>query len=383
MRALVSIPFVLVIFTGCSAADVSTADVVRTDSAGVRLITSGARDTALAWTFEEIDVFRDSLGEPWLFNGIFTNQVLTDRAGRTYVLTRDPAIVRFGREGRYERTLGRKGGGPGEFEFPVSIGSMGDTIYATDAGKRALVRFGPRLDPVADRRLDGALASAEALAFRTGGLWFRKSERSDSAMSAAVYADTLGGAALQRISIRTGAPVSFGCTGLPAAAPLFSPQLLMTARGPRLLVNAQPAYELWLYEGPRAIASIRRPLAPRVPTEADVRALYPKGLTIGSSGARADCVVPVEEMIAKQGVARQLPLVNDLLLLSDGSMWVQRTPQIVSPGVVDVFGSDGAYLGTVTGMRLPLALLPNGELLVPREDATRRGVVIARVKVRR
>ena len=44
----------------CGGAAETSSDVVRTDSAGVRLITSGARDTVLPWTFKEIDVLRDS-----------------------------------------------------------------------------------------------------------------------------------------------------------------------------------------------------------------------------------------------------------------------------------------------------------------------------------
>ena len=95
--------------------------------------------------------------------------MLTDRAGRTYVLTRDPAVVRFDRDGRQDLVLGRQGGGPGEFQFPVSIGAKGDTVWVLDVAKRALVKFTPNLDPAPDQRLDGALERADLLAFRTGG----------------------------------------------------------------------------------------------------------------------------------------------------------------------------------------------------------------------
>jgi hypothetical protein len=383
MRLLRSISFV--VFTGlvvaCGSGSSTAGDVVRTDSAGVRIITSGARDTVLPWTFEELDVLRDSLGEPWLFTNVFANQVLADRAGRTYVLTGERTIVRFGRDGRYERTIGRRGGGPGEFQFPIAIGAKADTVFALDVAKRALVRFAPDLSPIGDQRLEGALASVDVLAFRTGGLWFRRSESRDSTISMAVFADTLGGEALRRVTAPLGAPVDLGCVQLSHGRPLFMPQVTMHANGPRLLVNAQPEYELWLYEGPRVIASIRRPLAPRAPTEADVRALYPKGMIIGFGGTSPNCVVPVEELVAKQGVAKALPFVNDVLLLSDGTMWALRTPHAVTPAIVDVFGSDGAYQGTIRGQRLPLALLPNGELLVPREDVESGGTVIARMKV--
>lgn len=364
----------------CGGAAETSSDVVRTDSAGVRLITSGARDTVLPWTFKEIDVLRDSLGEPWLFTRVLTHHVLADRAGRTYVMTRDPAVVRFGRDGRYERTIGRKGGGPGEYLFPMAIGAQADTVWVRDAAKRGLVRFLPDLSPAPDAPLTGALADAEMLSFRTGGLWFRRTEPSDSVQVTSVFADTLGGAPLQRIEARVGAPVSFGCVGLPFATPIFTPQMTMHASGARLLVNAQPGYELWLYEGPRAIASIRRPLAPRAPTEADVRTLYPDGMTIGFGGTQPNCIVPVEEMMAKQGVAAQHPFVFDVVLLPDATMWALRTPHNARPAIVDVFNSEGVYVGSTTGMGLPLAMLPNGELLFARDDEESGGMVIVRMK---
>jgi hypothetical protein len=381
LRRLVVLASVALL-TGCAGGAESGTDVVRTDSSGVLIMTSGARDTALAWTFDEIDVFRDSIGEPYLFNNLFKFHVLTDRNGRTYVLTRDPSIVRFGRDGKQELTVGRKGGGPGEFEFPMAIGSKSDTVWVMDGAKRVLVRFLPDLSPASDQRLEGALERAEMLTFRTGGLWFRRTDFTDSAMVSSVYADTLGSAPLQSVMTTSGGPVNFGCVGLSASAPLFAPQVTMHASVARLLVNAQPGYELWLYEGPRPIGSIRRPLPPRAPTAEDVRLLHPNGVRIGFGGARADCIVPVEEVMEKQGVAPVMPFVFDVVLLSDGSMWALRTPHQALP-VVDVFGPDGLYAGTMRGRGLPLALLPNGEMLFAKDDAESGGKVIVRVRVKR
>ncbi len=356
--------------------------VVRTDSAGVKLVTSGAEDTVLAWEFEEVGVYADSLGAPYLFNNLWSFNVLTDRAGRVYVLTRDPTVVRFGRELREERTFGRRGSGPGEFEFPMAMGAAGDTIWVMDAAKRGLARFNPDLSPADDRRLDGALQGAEMLAFRQGGLWFRRTTIADSSQVTAVYADTLGSAPLQRVESPLGGPVNLGCVALSRAMPVFTPQVMMHAEGPRLLVNAQPAYELWLYEGPRPIASIRRPLASRAPTAEDVRLLFPDGMRVRFGGAQPDCVVPVEEVMAKQGIARAMPFAFDVVLLSDATMWVLRSPH-QAPPVVDVFGSDGVYAGTMRGRGLPLGRLPNGDLLFARDDEESGGKLLVRVKVTR
>ena len=53
------------------------------------------------------------------------------------------------------------------------------------------------------------------------------------------------------------------------------------------------------------------------------------------------------------------------------------------PQRIDVFGSDGAYAGTLTGYYLPVGRLPNGELLVPMDDEESGGIVIARMRVTR
>ncbi len=370
----------LVFAVACRGNSTAATDVVRTDSAGVRLITSGARDTVLPWTFKEIDVFRDSLGEPWRFTDVVPSRVLADRAGRTYVVTREPSIVRFDRAGRFDRTIGQRGSGPGEFELPLSIGSQGDTIFVNDAAKQALVRFLPDLTPTSDRRLEGALASADLLFFRTGGLWFRQRDVSDSIRVSSVFADTLGGAPLKSVRDQLSDALASSCTKVAGLPPIFAPQLPMHASDARLLVNVQPVYELWLYEGPRALASIRRPLTPRAPSEADVRALYPNGMKFALGGGQPDCTIPVEEVGATQGLAPTYPLVFAVVLLPDGTSWALRTPAELKPAVVDVFNSEGVYVGSTTGMGLPLAMLPNGELLFARDDELTGSILIVRMK---
>ena len=366
----------------CGGAPIEDPDVVRTDSAGVRIVTSGAVDKDLPWRFDSVGVLTDSMGDPWLFTGLARHQVLADRLGRLYiVLTRERALVRFNADGRFDRTIGRQGGGPGEFQFPMAIAAQGDTLVVRDGGKGALVRFSSGLDPVPERKLDGALAQAGMIEFRAGGLWFSESIFDDSLQGMALRADTLGGAPLHRVMVKRGAPVQFDCVGVPRSRPLFSPGLAWAASGPRIIVNAQPSYALWLHEGARVVASVRRPIASRAPTVADVRDLHPEGLVIGFGGARKDCRVTVEELIEKQGLADVMPFVDDVQLFSDGTIWARRSLRSAKESVVDVFGSDGAYAGTVRGMQLPVARQPSGELLVPRDDAESGGTVLMRMRV--
>lgn len=380
------LPALLLLLTAvaCTGGPDAASDVVRADSAGVRIITSGARDTTLPWTFEEIGIFRDSLGEPFLFNGLVRFQVLTDPAGRTYVLTRDPSIVRFGREGRQEVVAGRKGGGPGEFQLPIAIGSQGDTIWVHDLIKQSLVRFLPDLSPMGDRRLEGRLSRAQLLHFRPGGLWYRAVEFKDGVQLTTIRADTLAGAPLASVASLPMKPVDYGCIQIQGMPPLFDPEVLMSASAARVLVHTQPHYALWLYEGPRAVGSIRRPFTPRAPTLDDIRRQYPDGMRFGTveRGQPSRCVASVEDLMTQQGVAPLMPFIFDVVLLADGTMWALRSPR-EAPPEVDVFGADGIYAGTMTGRGLPLARLPNGELLFARADRETGGQYIARVRVKR
>lgn len=371
------------LLSAACARDASVAtDVIRSDSAGVKLITSTRADTALAWRFDTVGVLTDSLGEPWLFTGLSPQMVLTDRAGRTYVLDREPAIRRFGRMGQYERSFGRKGGAPGEMEFPVALFQQGDSLAVLDFERGALVRWGSDLEPINDLGLRGALEGIESIRFRTGGAWVQRDVfDSTGGTVSSLYGDSVGTDHLLQVA-RTGPRSLSACGGgmrlmLPR---FFSPEIQWTAAGARMLANVGPGYALNLYEGPRLLASIRRELPVQRATIDDLARLFPEGIKIQGGGMT--CTIPLSDVITTIGVADQLPFVHGLALTSDGTMWVQRSLGN-EPPVLDVFGSDGAYAGTVRGFGLPLGLLPNGELLVPQQDEESGGFVIRRLRVSR
>lgn len=370
----------LALIGACGRGGAPEPGVVRADSAGIRLVTSTGPDTALSWRFEETGVMLDTLGQPYLFTQLWSRGVVTDRAGRTYVLTRDPSVLRFGRDGRLERVLGRRGAGPGEMQLPAILAVQGDTLAVLDLMKRALVRWSPTFDPIGDRRLEGALAGANDLAFRTGGLWYQQWAFSDSSLRIAFHTDTTG-PPLHLVEQPSGGAVRFSCVGLSQSTPLFNPTITWSASGVRVLVNAGTGYDLWLYEGARPVAVVRRAVPSREPTVDDVRELYPEGYQVRFGGDRPPCVVPVDEVMKGFGVAPVYPAVHDLTLLNDGTMWVQRNPRAAATPVIDVFASNGAYVGTMRGTRLPLGRLPNGDLLVPRLDEDTGGWLLARMRV--
>jgi hypothetical protein len=198
-----------------------------------------------------------------------------------------------------------------------------------------------------------------------------------------LYGDTLGGAPLLALPGAATQAVA-GCGGririsLPA---LFAPDLTWSTDRGRLLANRGPAYDLYLYDGPRLTAIVRRALQPRTPTADDVPRLYPDGFKVAVSGGSV-CDFPLDDLVRQMGLAESLPLVHGVTLLSDGTIWAQRSLRGEDPSVLDVFGPDGAYVGTLTGMPLPLALLPNGEMLFARRDEDSGGQHLVRYRVTR
>lgn len=365
----------------CARPDPVVSDVTRTDSAGIRIVSSGATDKDLTWTFEPVGTMSDSAGEPWLFTGTHPRRVMIDRGGRTYVLTDDPSVVRFGREGRYDRTIGRRGGGPGEMQFPMSIGSQGDSIVVHDVMKGTLVRWGPNLDPIADRRLDGALTGAESIAFRSGGFWAVMESYSDTIITTSLVSDTMPVTALHSVSRSAGGQANLGCVRLNGMPPLFSPTLTWSVVGPRIIVNASADYEIWMHEGARPMASVRRRVPSRAPTIEDVRELHPGGMKVGFVSGAPECIASAEKAVEQFGLAARMPAMHDIKLFSDGTIWVQRTPRSGENQVMDLFSADGAYAGTVRGMQMPVGMFPSGDLLVPQEDADTGGNVLVRMRV--
>jgi hypothetical protein len=366
----------------CDRGGPAQANVVRTDSAGVRIVTSTGPDTALAWRFDTIGVLTDSLGEPWLFTTVQPSWVLTDRAGRTYVLDREPAIRRFGRDGRYERSVGRRGQGPGEMEFPVALLQQGDSIAVHDGQRDLLVRWGPDLEPIASIQLDGNYQGARKLAFRTGGVWVQRYRYDSTSAFSELFGDTSATDPIYRVPEQR--PVMMEACGarIGMAFPtFFAPVIAWQNAGARMLANLGPSYDLRLYEGPRLIASIRRDLPARAPTVDDLAATFPEGLVIPLASGR--CTIPVADLMERVGVADTMPFAHGLTLLSDGTMWVQRSVRNAKPVVLDVFGTDGAYVGSLRGHHLPVGRLPTGELLVPIDDEDSGGLVIARMRVTR
>lgn len=84
--------------------------------------------------FDAVEELRIGSGEGAAYELTAVKGVMLDSAARIYVLLpRDGEIRVFSPAGRFLRRIGRKGHGPGEFEWPLSFGWRGDTLWVRDS----------------------------------------------------------------------------------------------------------------------------------------------------------------------------------------------------------------------------------------------------------
>lgn len=375
MRFIV-LSFISLASLGCSAEPTRRAQATA-DSAGVRIHTGPELDSPLPLIIERLGPLRDSAGAPYAFIAAHHRLVGTDSTGRVFALSPDPSVLVFEPSGQLVSRLGRRGNGPGELQLPVALTVSDATITVHDAIRRALVRWSVNSTLLADSVLVGVAASATTVAAFASGLIFERRlveaggirqqlERGDQVVIASVTAATLD--------------ARFRCVTLRALSPLFAASLVWSANASVVAVSKGEDYvvDLILSRGDRR--SLRRPLRARVPQRQDVERLFPDGMRI-SLGSGPDCVIPVEELIAQQGLSNTMPIVTDLFVRASGETWVQRSEGTFT--LIDVFDEQGLYLGTTTDIALPVAELLGNMLLVPQPDRDNGSLTLQRLRLSR
>jgi hypothetical protein len=343
-----------------------------TDSAGVTIVRGPATDDSLPWTFTEIGRLGGADTGAQAFDQASAYTVATDGQSRIAVLDarNDNRLHLFDAAGTHLRTVGGKGGGPGEMEFPqgVELGVDG-RLGVVDAAKSALLRWDAQGTPLPEQRLD--------LGDRR--VWGMVRLRGDTIFAAVdLIAETNAVRRLERWTatdtLRIDSTVGpkpvmtrFRCIGL-ALPPLFTGELTYDVGEDRVAVTHQSAYVIDIRRPGARLRSVRRDVAPVNATAADAVKLYPEGLTVSFSGGK--CTTAATEVGEKLGVAPTLPMVRAIRFAPDGSLWVERYTFTGETPRTDVFDADGHYLGTVTGRSLPLGFLGPDTVLfaIPNED---------------
>ncbi len=364
----------LIAFVAPALASCGTSEPARvsqsviTDSAGVTIATGPASDVPLDWSLTELFRIGGADSGAGSFSHVDAQHASTDAAGNIYVLDRKQHRVEvFDSTGAHVRFIGARGGGPGEFQDAASMLVLpaGD-VGVVDYGKQALVRW----------RADGSALPEFAFAdfFPTHPLWQSGdtlvfvhvvgSERERSyALRLRTSADTFTTPALV---LPTSGMVRFSCIGL-NLPPMFAPRFVWTGNGQRQALTHQVPYRIDIYEGGRLARSLRRDIPPVTPDASHVAKLHPDGGMKIQYDAGA-CTVPVNELMDRQGVASQLPMLEALRFDNEGRLWAQRYGIRDEPRSVDVFEANGEYRGTLANKSVPLGFIGSDRVLFAESD---------------
>ena len=351
------------------AAGVSAQAPTVLDSAGISIITSAVPGWAPGqeWTISERPIV--SLGGPfegedlWMVRGFVTTP-----DGLFAVLSSGHKEVRvFDASGQLVRALGREGGGPGEFSFPMSIAlAPPDTILVMDR------------DAIEAFLLDGTILSSHRQLQVPNAFGPGKSARAvgvgpDRSMIAVVdwpYS-------MPELSEVFRPPEGVGFFPGPGEPPVFVglfggalqefvdiggredwvlmspfPRMTLSGLGPskelRVFAADNDSYEVQLFDSDGALRRIiRREISP-VSVQDDwvdawIEAQREMSWVVGQ-------LRQLELAWREMTVPETLPAFDAVTFDSEGCLWVTRAVAVPGdPVVFDVFDPRGRYLGEVKG----------------------------------
>jgi hypothetical protein len=291
-------------------------------------------------------------------------RILDPTAHRIVVLDSTGAVV---------GAFGRRGRGPGEFEFPSALSvSPNGEVAVIDLAQRAAVRFTATGEPLALRPISLTPVPNGAMRIRGDSLIydFRTMEgamadgRWEVGLLVQSPRDTVTLATVP-FPIRETRDVDYGCYASRGEWPLFTPRFQWTIGSDAIAWSGGAEYSVTIHSARRSLRIARS--IPRQTTSIEhARRAFPTGQTIRT--AEGPCVVPAEQLAEKAGLYPTLPQITALAIDPTGALWVERWSFPDERGVIDVFASDGRYLGTLQGYRIPVAFLDSSRVLFAERD---------------
>ena len=332
------------------------------DSAGITIVENrgDARGAELGWRLGDaptVDIGGRSEAGPYRVveaTRLGDGRIVVASAGAN-------ALELYAPDGRHLRTIGRSGGGPGEFRTLFWVGRLpGDSIAAWDAALGRLSVFTPAGDFVravtprsplglfpqaagvfGDGRILVAVRSADA--GQGSGV---RVQRGDVSY---VVLDALG--EVQPIGRFPGTEMllSGGAAGGLLMRPLpFGRQTVAATRGGQVYVGTGDGFELRGYEpGQRLRTIIRAEHAPIPVTRAAIRDYQRTLVTLGAEGD-ARLRQQQAQMLEQAPYPKQMPPFTDFKVDSDGNLWTQdsRAPAARAARWT-VFSPDGRLRGSI------------------------------------
>lgn len=365
------------------------------------------QDRALSADFDEVYRVGSFDGDLWEAFGEIVGLAF-DGSGNLYVLDRQASQVTVvDADGRFVRTIGQPGEGPGEFRMPMALTVMAHgQLVVADLGHRSYQLFDPE-------------GTFERMVSMGGGDQIRFGDMAPHPNGSAIISG--GGSAVVAMRSGPGAPATpptrpvefISLTGdvaeVEPIAQAWKPtregrpqqlkgdglRIRMSMAGPRtfeplLLVGALPdggvayadstTYVIKVVQADGAISrSLKRPFEPlevdrRMQEAEKERRLQeledgegPQIQVLTNGGTRALSQDAIKEMVRGQIDQMQfypeLPVLMDLQSSWSGKLWAQRRGDApMDPGAIDVMTTEGQYAGTFSAgsLEMPAAFGPDG-----------------------
>ncbi len=282
-------------------------------------------------------------------------QVVADDAGTIYVLDEQASDVKvFDASGKYLRTIGRKGQGPGELEFPMTLSlnrAAGElTVQQQTRGLAVFKTDGMFLR---QQSLHGLISGRGRVDSR-GNIYVLEIVLGDNGSSYATKKLAADGSLLATIS-ETPAPGGKGGTGVRRVRPFLPVAYFLIDRDDRFVYGYPETYEIQFY-GPadaKVLRKIRREYD-GVPVTGEEKAALEKDIPPG---------MKVEIDYPKDHPAYLRFFLSDL-----GHLFVQTYEKADGGKIVhDVFDAEGRFIGRVPLKGIGLEIL-KGKYYALEED---------------
>ena len=343
------------------------------DSLGILIVENRApAELRAPWgldTASVVDLGGESADPNQEFSGFVFPVLLSD--GRIVVANGGTSELRFfGPDGGWVKSVGRRGGGPGEFEDLgwLDLG-VGDTLRTYDWGLRRLSVFsaeGAFLRPVS-LLIGGEVSSPRPLGMLRDGRLVARSQNAVTLESRpGAGRDTVPLLALDLIRGVAESVGSFpgheymihtGKGSVSAGSLPFGKDLHLLVHGSRVYVGTSDGPEVLVLGTDGRVERVLRWTADPVPvTPADIEA-YTEATSLEFGPGQEEMRERSLLRLKQTPFPKWKPAYAGLLTGPDGSIWIRRytEPDRSAPADFEVFDSTGRWLG---GVRMPPGYRP-------------------------
>ena len=350
------------------------------DSAGVQIKAVERNERPLKWRADTVRLLGGAESGFQSFYRVRNALVDVDPAARIYVLDQIARrVVVFDSSGAFVKSMGRKGGGPGELQDPLAVAvSNAGEVVVHDMSKGALVRFDSSGRALPEVQFPAA----------TIHIYLRQVDVVDAAFVVwmrDLYIGTddrrtrllwIGGRdTVDLVSLGIGrtstAPYPKCGMTFTTTVPL-SPFIYWSQSGKRVAVAAWGDDRIDVFDDDHMAFSLR--LGPRRSTISEGEAIK----QLEAFGYHGPCGASPRVAVRKHGFYPLPQHIRAVAVAPDGALWVKR---ITSRGNlrIDVLDATGTPVGVLPGtFPMPVAFLPDGRPLIQVRDSLdveRLGVV--------